>query len=112
MEFIYQILKKEVLRLEQQILNCHDLEEKAELIGNKILTEHSIKLLKKCDEHGIAADSIFTKLPQKITDSGSSEYRVVEDSETDNSQYWQEVKIEGKTSNCVRLNEGDVLIQC
>ena len=62
--------------------------------------------------NGIAAGSIFTKLPQKQCDSPSSEYRIIEDGETDDPQYWKEVKIKNKQFNCVRLGEGDVVIEC
>ncbi|MBQ4810297.1 hypothetical protein J8M20_03075 [Pseudoalteromonas luteoviolacea] len=112
MEFVYQILEKELLSLVEEISKCDTLEEKVELIGNKNLIEHSISLLKKCDKHGISAGSIFTKLPQTQCDSPSSEYRIIEDGETDDPQYWQEVKIDNKQFNCVRLGEGDVVIEC
>lgn len=112
MEFVYQILEKELSSLVEKIPGCDSLEMKAKLIGNKNLIEHSIKLLKKCDKHGIAAGSIFTKLPQKQCDSPSSEYRIIEDGETDDPEYWQEVAIENKQFNCVRLGEGDVVIEC
>jgi hypothetical protein len=101
MEIVYQILENELSSFVEKISSCDNLEEKAELIGNKNLIEHSIKLLKKCDSYGIVAGSIFTKLPQKHCDSPSSEYRIVEDGETDDPQYWQEVNIENKQFNCV-----------
>ncbi len=112
MEYVYQILAKEILALVDELPRCNDIEKKAELIGNKNLLEHAIKLLKKCDQHGIYAGAIFTKLPKKLSDTPSSEYRIIEDGEKDDPQYWQEVVIEGKPDNSVRLGEGDVVIEC
>lgn len=112
MEIVYQTLEKERLSLVKQISSCDSFDKKAALIGNKNLIEHSIKLLKKCNEYGVTAGSTFTKLPQKQCDSPSSEYRIIEDGETDEPQYWQEVNIENKQFNCVRLGEGDVVIEC
>ena len=111
MEYVYQILEREISDLTDAISNCDELEKKAELIGNKVLIEHSVKLLKKCDDYGVFAGSIFTKLPQKLCDTPSSEYRIIEDGEVDDPQYWTEVNIEGKEFNCVRLGEGDVVIE-
>ncbi|TQV88291.1 hypothetical protein [Aliikangiella coralliicola] len=111
MEFIYELLEKEVGKLLSKIKVCENLEEKAELIGKKNLAEHSIRLLKKCDENGVGAGSIFTKLPRKVCDSPSSDYRIIEDLETDDNKYWTEVNIEGKRLGNVRLGEGDVVIE-
>ncbi|MEJ2609554.1 MAG: hypothetical protein P8179_05550 [Candidatus Thiodiazotropha sp.] len=112
MEYVYTLLEKELTLLTQEISNCDSLKKKAELIGNKNLIEHSIKLLKKCDSNGISASSIFTKLPPKLCDSPSSEYRIIEDGETDDPKYWQEVKTAGKHFNNIRLGPGDVVIEC
>lgn len=111
MEYVYKILENERDALEQKISACTKLEEKAELIGNKNLIEHSIKLLKKCEVNDIRSDSIFTKLPPKQCDTPSCDYRIVEDGETDDPSQWYEVKIEGKRFGCVRLHEGDVIIE-
>lgn len=111
MEFVYKLLEKESETLLEKITACVDIEEKAELIGNKNLLEHSIRLLKKCDEFDICAGSVFTKLPQKMCNSPSSEYRIVEDGETEDKKYWEEVQVNGKQFNCVRLSEGDVVIE-
>lgn len=70
---------------------------------------HSVKLLRKCDENGICAGALFTKLPQKKCDTPSSEYRIIEDGETDNPQCWQEVEIENKKYGHVRLGEAMLL---
>lgn len=111
MDYVYKLLESEILKVVSDVQCCTDIEEKAELIGNKNLLEHSLKLLRKCEEHDVRAGSIFTKLPRKQCDSPSSDYRVVEDGETDDPKYWCEVKIEGKKFGNVRLGEGDVVIE-
>ena len=111
MEHVYKILESELVTLEERISSCSEIGEKAELIGNKNLVEHSIKLLKKCEEFDIRASSIFTKLPPKQCDTPSCEYRIIEDGETDDPTNWYEVKVEGKQFGHVRLGTGDVVIE-
>ena len=111
MEYVYKILETELEALKEKIRSCTNLEQKAELIGNKNLAEHSLKLLKKCEANDIRAGSIFTKLPLKKCDTPSCDYRIIEDGETDDPAHWYEVEIEGKQFGNVRLHEGDVVIE-
>ena len=111
MEYIYDLLENELNALIPQIKASESLEEKADLIGKKTLIEHSIRLLKKCDENGVCAGSLFTKLPSKICDSPSSDYRIIEDGESDDNKYWTEIEIKDKQFGNVRLGEGDVVIE-
>lgn len=111
MEYIYEFMEKELNSLQSQITTCEHLEQKAELIAKKTLVEHSIRLLKKCDKYGVCSGSIFTKLPSKICDSPSSDYRIIEDCETDDNKHWTEVEIKDKQFGNVRLGEGDVVIE-
>jgi hypothetical protein len=111
MNYVYQLLETERDKLLGIIKKCENLEEKAELIGNKNLLEYSIALLKKCEEFDIKPKSIFTKLPVQLCQSPSSEYRIVEDCETEEPKWWVEAKIKGRRFNCVRLHQGDVVIE-
>ncbi len=111
MEYVYKLLENEIDSLLKEIACCKEIEVKAELIGNKNLLEHSLKLLKKCEENDVRAGSIFTKLPAKLCDTPSCDYRIIEDGETDDQKYWYEVKIEGKKIENVRLHEGDIVIE-
>ena len=111
MDYIYKLLEKEKTRLLETIKECSDLEKKAELVGNKNLIEYSLYLLKKCEQFEIKPKSIFTKLPKQVCQSPSSDYRIVEDCETDDPKWWIEAKIESKRLNCVRLHQGDVVIE-
>ena len=111
MDYVYKLLEDEISKTVLAIQSCIEIPEKAELIGNKNLLEHSLNLLKKCEEYDVRAGSIFTKLPQKQCDSPSCDYRIVEDGETDDPKYWYEVKLEAKKFGNVRLGEGDVVIE-
>lgn len=112
MDIVYKTLEKERSKILEQISSCNNIEDKTELISNKKLIENAIQLLKKCHDYGISTNAIFTKLPQKQCDTPSSEYRIVEDGETDNPQHWHEVSIENKPFNHVRLGEGDIVVEC
>ena len=111
MNYVYNHLEKERDRLGSEIQACKDLKTKAELIGNKNLVESAINLLRKCEDFDVKASSIFTKLPEQVCQSPSSDYRIMEDCETENSEHWVEAKVEGRQSNQVRLNQGDVVIE-
>ncbi|MCW8875639.1 MAG: hypothetical protein OQJ89_12235 [Kangiellaceae bacterium] len=74
---IYELMEKEINELLSKIKTRESFELKADLIGNKTLLEHSIRLLKKCDEHNICAGSVFTKLPKKICDLSTELLKMV-----------------------------------
>ena len=111
MNYVYHHLEKERDRLVSKIKVCEDLETKAELIGNKNLVEYAINLLRKCEDFDVKPSSIFTKLPEQACQSPSSDYRIMEDCETEDSKCWVEAKVEGRQFNQVRLNQGDVVIE-
>jgi hypothetical protein len=108
MNYIYELLENEVKRLEVAIGHENNNQLKADLIGNKNLVLYSLKLLKKCESYGIQPNSMFTTLPEQRCQSPSSEYRIVEDCETDNPQLWIELKVKDRY---VRLHQGDVVIE-
>jgi hypothetical protein len=110
MEYVYQLLSNEIDHILEQIKGCPNIEEKTVLIGNKNLLNYSIRLLKKCEEYEIKPSSIFTQLPAQKCQSPSSDYRIVEDCETEDPQWWVEVEIEVRNFHHVRLHEGDVVI--
>jgi hypothetical protein len=111
MDFIYNLLEIEKEKVLDLIKQCTDSETKAELIGNKNLIEYSLSLLKKCEEFDIKPTSIFTRLPVQTCQSPSSEYRIMEDCETEDRKWWVEAKIKDKQFDCVRLHQGDVVIE-
>lgn len=89
----------------------YEIEQKAELIGYKNSIVYAMKLLKKCEQHSIKPSSIFTTLPEQLCQTPSSEYRIVEDCETDDPQSWIEVNIKSAKYGQLRLHEGDVVIE-
>lgn len=111
MDYIYELLENEKKKVLDLIKHCENLEKKAELIGNKNLIDYSLALLKKCDEFGVKPKSIFTKLPEQTCQTPSSEYRIMEDCETEERKWWVEAKIKEKKHDCIRLNQGDVVIE-
>ena len=111
MEYAYQVLENEISNLEKEISVESDLERKAELIGNKNILVCSVKLLKKCEQHEIWPTSIFTTLPAQECPTPSSDYRIMEDCESEDPQYWIEAKISKAQFGHVRLHEGDVVIE-
>lgn len=64
--------------------------------------------LRLCEEHEIYPKSIVIPLPTQLVRSGSSDYRIMEDCETEDRQSWKEAKHRGKP---IRANEGDLLIK-
>lgn len=55
----------------------------------------AIAALQLCAAHGIHGKATVTKLPMTQTSTPSSEYRLVEDHETDDPQTWTEVVVDG-----------------
>ncbi len=108
MKYVYDLLEKERERLLEEIKSCDSLEMKAGLIGIKNLVEYSSALLKKYEEYDVKLKSVFTKLPDQKVRTPGSEYRIIEDYESDDNKYWEEVICSCKQ---VRLHEGDVIIE-
>ena len=98
-------------RVLASIQECVDVDRKAELIGNKILLEHSLALPRRCEEFDINPKSIFTRLPEQHCGAHSSDYRIMDDCETEDRKWWCEAKIEGRQFDRIRLSQGDVVIQ-
>lgn len=109
MNHVYQLLEQEIEKLSIQITACEIPIDKVELIGQKIEIEHALKLLHKCEAAGVLAGGIFTKLPAPQVET--SDYRLVEDGESDNPVHWFEVNIDSKAYGKLYLKEGDVVIE-
>ena len=56
----------------------------------------AIATLQLCAAHGIHGKATVTKLPTTQTSTPSSEYRLIEDHETDDPQTWTEVFVDDK----------------
>jgi hypothetical protein len=61
----------------------------------KLQLDDAIACLRLCEKHQIRPDAMLVRLPEPQTRTPSSEYRVVEDQETDGREHWIEVMING-----------------
>lgn len=67
----------------------------------------AINCLEFCQRHQIHPNSQVVVLPETQTQTPSSNYRVLEDHETDNSEHWIELEMNGKP---LHLYPGDIII--
>lgn len=89
-----------------RVLAClqrHEAKKIAKLRdGSAVSAEFKIELaramdrLRRCAAHGISARSVLTRLPSAQTTTPSSEFRLVEDHESDDRRLWTEVKVDGQ----------------
>jgi hypothetical protein len=70
--------------------------------------DRAIGLLRLCARYGIQPNAEVVVLPAQGTQTPSSEYRVMEDHETDDRSRWTEVKVRGVP---VRAHEGHLLVR-
>jgi len=68
----------------------------------------AIQNIQLCEKYGILPKSIIKQLPAQLCKSQSSDYRILEDLESENREQWIEVSI---NSEPIRLNDGDLVIQ-
>ena len=85
-----------------------DVQQHADLIALKTEIEAAIGRLELCERWGITSKSMVRELPIQKTRSPSSEYRIMEDCETENRALWVEADFQGRKR---RFNEGDLIIQ-
>lgn len=100
-EKLNQWLDEVKSRLEDDPKNI-ELHEKASQI------DIAIKNIQLCEKYGILPKSIIKRLPEQTCRSSSSDYRILEDVETENRDHWVEACINGEP---IRLNEGDLVVQ-
>ena len=75
----------------------------------KLQLDDAIQCLKFCRAHEITASAKVIQLPETRTRTPSSEYRILEDHETDDRECWTELKI-GTME--IRPSPGVLLIDC
>jgi hypothetical protein len=85
-----------------------DHENLARLLGMLSEVDLACQRLELCEKWQIFPRSIIRTLPPQKCESGSSDYRIMEDCETENRQSWMEADFAGRT---VRFNAGDLIIQ-
>jgi len=72
-----------------------DPASKSESARLKLQLDDAIDCLGLCERYQIGPNARVVRLPEPRTNTPSSEYRVVEDQETDQREHWIEVVIDG-----------------
>ncbi|NGF75644.1 hypothetical protein G5B10_07110 [Fluviicola sp. SGL-29] len=102
-EPIIELLKLESHRVIEQLR----FNNTSELISDKRNIDNAIKWLKKGMQHQINHDLKIIMIPEQATKTPSSEFRLIEDHESDDKKYWTEVKLNDIE---LRPSPGDFLI--
>jgi len=74
----------------------------------KIEIETALKCLEFCQKHGILKIRSAVTLPDLQTMTASSEFRIIEDHESENRNHWAEVFVNG---TAVRPIPGSVVVE-
>ena len=61
----------------------------------KLQLDDAIRCLRFCEANAIAPSAKVTRLPPTLTSTPSSEYRIVEDHESDDRAHWTELQMSG-----------------
>ena len=85
-----------------------DHENLSRLIGMASEIDLACQRLEVCEKWGIFPRSIVRALPPQKCESGSSDYRIMEDCETEHRPSWAEADFAGQA---LRFNAGDLIIQ-
>ena len=64
-------------------------------LETKLQLDDAIRCLKFCEVNGIATSCTVIRLPQTQTRTPSSQYRIIEDHESDDRSDWTEIRIGG-----------------
>lgn len=78
-----------------------------ELLIRKNEYDNALKWLKKGEKYQINPKSKFIVLPEQSTKTPSSEFRIIEDHESDEKKNWQEIRIQESE---IRPSPDDILI--
>ena len=102
-----RVLSKLRLWREQVIVELRLSEGHDEALQLKRQIDTAINCLKFCQQHQIQPNAEVTVLPDTQTQTPSSNYRILEDHETDNQDYWIELKINDEP---LHLCPSDIII--
>ena len=100
-EYIRDLLEQQKNQLQEQLTDDISIEEKADLIGKSNLIKFSQELLRRCFEYDVIPGAIWRRVP--MPQHEWSEYRLMEDVETEDRQSWREL-------DDFRLDGGEVII--
>ncbi|MBS4431816.1 MULTISPECIES: hypothetical protein [Pectobacterium] len=78
-------------------------------LQSKLQLDDAIQCLQFCQRHQITASASVIQLPATRTTTPSSEYRIIEDHETERREYWTELDV---NNHPVRPSPGVLLLDC
>ena len=104
-----KLIKTALAETVQQLKNISLLdEEKQALITYKKELEQLLFLKKLSDTYHLEPKDIEKAIVLPAPSMAFADFRIVDDVETDEREYWKELQVEGEN---LSLNEGDILIK-
>ena len=104
-----QLIEEELQKVVHQLKEVSLLqEEKQALITYKKELEQLLFLKKLSDTYHLEPKDIEKVIVLPAPSMAFADFRIVDDVETDEREYWKELEIEGEK---LSLNEGDILIK-
>ena len=91
-----------------QLRHATDPQTRAQALELKLQLDDAIGCLELCQQHGIRPNAQVLTLPALQTQTPSSEYRIIEDHESDDRTWWQELSVDDEP---MRLHEGDMIVR-
>lgn len=100
--FAREVLEREIIQLQNTLKTGEvSLDKKSDIIGKINLLKNAQELLRRCSEYDVFPKAIWRRVPPPQHEW--SEYRLMEDNDSDNKEYWTELEH-------IRLNGGEVVI--
>ena len=104
-----KLIKTVLAEAAQQLKNITlSDEEKQALINYKKELEQLLFLKKLLDTYHLEPKNIEKVIVLPAPSMAFADFRIVDDVETDEREYWKELQVEGEN---LSLNEGDILIK-
>ena len=104
-----QLIEEELQKVVHQLKEVSLLqEEKQVLITYKKELEQLLFLKKLSDTYHLEPKDIEKVIVLPAPSMAFADFRIVDDVETDEREYWKELQVEGEN---LSLNEGDILIK-
>ncbi|MEM6845239.1 MAG: hypothetical protein AAF632_23705 [Bacteroidota bacterium] len=104
----YSFVIRELTKLREIVIEDLRTSKSQELTHRKSEIDLAIKWLIRGQEFDVHPKSKIIELPYKKVQTPSSEYRIVEDCESDNPDLWMEVQVDGES---IRPLPGSLIIE-
>ncbi|GEM_PF-1792795 len=92
----YSFVLSELIKLRETVVDSLKSSKNQELVNRKTEIDWAIRWLERGQEFNAHPKSRITMLPDKLKRTPSSGFRVIEDCESDNPNFWIEVEIDGE----------------